>query len=227
VQDSGCILGSDVFIDGSFSSSDAQSAFSAMADIDINNSSYGSNTERGYMLAEAALSTNNIGIGGCNEGFYRDDAYLSFVFTSDEPDQSTNSWSHYVQLFQSMKNDPEDVVINSVAGDYPSGCGSNQAGVGYFEGTVATGGLFLSICSTDWAQHLEDLAQRSVSIHDSFELTQLPVQQTIEVSLDGINVTTGWDYDASLNSIVFETDHIPAGGSTIDVFYALMPPCEG
>ena len=91
---------------------------------------------------------------------------------------------------------------------------------------LATGGLFLSICSTDWAGHLEDLAAESVSINDSFELTQIPVPQTIEVAIDGISSTVGWEYDASINSVVFETDYIPAGGSQIEIEYMVMPDCE-
>jgi hypothetical protein len=227
VEDDGCVLGSDPYIDDGFSASDAQDTFTTMADINFTLGAYGSNTERGYMLAEATLSSSNTGTGGCNEGFLRDDAFLSIIHVSDEPEQSVNSWSYYVSLFQSLKADPDDVVINAVAGDYPSGCGSATAGTGYYEGTVATGGLFLSICATDWASHLEELATESVSINDSFELTQVPVPQTIELSIDGIAVTTGWEFDASINSVVFETDYIPAGGATVEIYYMLMPDCEG
>ena len=226
VEDDGCVLGSDPYIDNTFSSSNAESTFETQADIYITLGHYGSNTERGFSLAEAGLKSANIGSGGCNEGMYREDAFLSLVHVSDEPEQSVNPYTYYVSLFQSMKSDPDDVVINAVAGDYPGGCGSASPGTGYYEGTVATGGLFLSICATDWGSHLESLAEGSVSINDSFELTQLPVPETIEVTVDGIRTTTGWEYDATINSIVFERDHIPAGGSTIEVEYHLMPDCE-
>ena len=227
VDDSGCVVGSEPYIDGTFSESAAVDAFEVMADIDFSLSRYGSNTERGYMLAEAALSTKNIGAGGCNSEFYREDAFLSIVHVSDEPEQSVNSWSYYVSLFQSLKADPEDVVINAVAGDYPSGCGSASPGTGYYEGTVATGGLFLSICASDWAKSLEDLATESVAINDSFELTQQPVPQTIEVTIDGVRINIGWEYDISSNSVVCDNDFIPAGGSTIEVFYQRLPDCAG
>lgn len=226
VDDSGCVVGSEPYIDGTFSESAAVDAFGVMADVDFSLAGYGSNTERGYMLAEAALSLKNIGAGGCNSEFYREDAFLSIVHVSDEPEQSVNSWSYYVSLFQSLKADPEDVVINAVAGDYPSGCGSASPGTGYYEGTVATGGLFLSICASDWAKSLEDLATESVAINDSFELTQQPVPQTIEVTIDGVRINIGWEYDISSNSVVFDNDFIPAGGSTIEVFYERLPLCE-
>jgi hypothetical protein len=220
-------VGPDPYIDATFSESAAVDAFRTMADVDFSLSSYGANTERGFMQAEAALSTKNIGLGGCNDEFYRDDAFLSIVHVSDEPEQSVSSWSYYVALFQSLKSDPEDVKINAVAGDYPSGCGSASAGTGYYEATVATGGLFLSICSDDWASSLEDLATESVSINDSFELTQQPVPQTIEVKIDGVRINVGWEYEISSNSVVFQTDFIPAGGSAIEIFYQRMPDCEG
>lgn len=227
VGDDGCVAGPDPYIDGTFTESAAVDAFRTMADQDLSLKPYGSNTERGFMIAEAALASKNIGAGGCNSEFYRSDAFLSIVHVSDEPEQSVNSWSYYVSLFQSLKADPEDVIINAVAGDYPSGCGSASPGTGYYEGTVATGGLFLSICATDWAKNLEDLATESVAINDSFELTRQPVPQTIEVKLDGIRVNVGWEYDISSNSVVFDNDFIPAGGSTVEIYYDVLPNCEG
>ena len=75
--------------------------------------------------------------------------------------------------------------------------------------------------------HLDSLANASVKPRDSFELTQLPAPETIEVHVDGIQTTTGWQYDASINAIVFEPDHIPPVGATIEIEYLLMPDCEG
>lgn len=223
VDDSGCVRGSDVFIDGSFSASEAVDAFDVMANI---YGSYGSLTEKGLALAEATLSTSNVGSGGCNEGFYRQEAFLSIVGISDEPDQSANTYSFYVQLFQDMKDSPDEFVYNAVAGDYPSGCGSASAGTGYYESTVATGGLFLSICAKDWASHLEVLAVSSVAQKSSFELSQAPVPETVEVSIDGVNLSSGWNYNDLDQTVDFETEHIPTGGSTIEIEYQLQPPCD-
>ena len=85
----------------------------------------------------------------------------------------------------------------------------------------------MSICSTDWARSLEDLAASSVAINDSFELTLDPVPQTIEVKIDGVRVNVGWEYDISSNSVVFDNDFIPAGGSQIEIYYERLPNCEG
>ena len=227
VGDNGCIVGPDGYIDNTFSESAAVDAFRTMADWDRSLAPYGSNTERQLMLMEAALSNKNIGAGGCNADFYRKDAFLSMVGVTDEPDQSVNSWSYYVNLFQSLKANPDDIKVNAVAGDYPSGCGSAAAGTGIYEATVATGGLFLSICATDWSEKLENLAAESVSINDSFELTKQPVPQTIEVKIDGQRVNVGWEYDITSNSVVFDRERIPAGGSTVEITYEQLPDCSG
>ncbi|MFK7928714.1 MAG: choice-of-anchor D domain-containing protein [Myxococcota bacterium] len=227
VGDSGCVVGPDGYVDNTFSESAATDAFRTMIDWDRSLAGYGSNTERQLMLMEAGLSNANTGAGGCNADFYREDAFLSLVGVTDEPDQSVNSWSYYVALFQSIKTNPDDVRVNAVAGDYPSGCSSAQAGTKIYEASVATGGLFLSICSSDWSEKLESLAAESVSINDSFELTQQPVPQTIEVNIDGQLINVGWEYEITSNSVVFDRDRIPAGGSTIEIFYQRLPDCGG
>jgi hypothetical protein len=150
---------------------------------------------------------------------------LSIVHISDESEQSINPWDYYVNLFQPMKDDPADVIINAVAGDYPGGCGSALPGAGYWEATVATGGLFLSICSTDWGTHIQQLVEAGMRLRDSFELSQTPVPQTIEVRIDGIPTDAGWHYDGAANAVVFAGYSIPVAGAAIEVAYHLSPVC--
>ena len=50
--------------------------------------------------------------------------------------------------------------------------------------------------------------------------------RTIIVKLDGVTTTMGWEYNPTDNSIDFETDYVPEGGSTIDVTYAVYGNCE-
>ncbi|MCB9791995.1 MAG: choice-of-anchor D domain-containing protein [Alphaproteobacteria bacterium] len=219
--DNGCFNGAYNYIDSSYSEADQQAIFSTML-----HGSVGANTERAFMLLEAALQSSNIGSGGCNEGFYRDDATLSLVGVTDEPEQSTNPYSYYVNVFRSMKENPDDVVIHAIAGDYPTGCGSAQAGTGLYEATVATGGLFLSICATDFGAHLEQLAEGSAADLTSFELSDFPAPSTITVIVDSIQVNSGWTYDADANAVQFDADAVPEGGSIIEVDYALLGDCE-
>lgn len=221
VEDSGCINGSDLFIDNTFSASDASDTITTMINL---GGSYGSNTERGFMLLEANLAETSS--GGCNEGLVREDASLNLVMVSDEPEQSVNNYSYYVSLFQSLKDNPDDVVIHAIGGDYPGGCGSASAYTGAYEATVATGGLFLSICATDWGSHLEELAEGSATDLSSFELTDWPVEETIVVKIDGVTTTIGWEYNPTDNAIDFDEGYVPEGGSTIEVEYALFGDCD-
>lgn len=222
VEDNGCINGSDLYIDNTFTSSQAQATITTMINM---SGSYASNTERAFMLLESCLS-ESIGSGGCNSGLVREDATLNLVGVSDEPEQSVNNYTYYVSAFQALKADPDDVVFHAIGGDMPSGCGGNSPYTGYYEATVATGGLFLSICATDWGAHLEALAEGSTADLSSFALTQFPVPETITVRVDGITTTVGWEYVAATNTIEFESDYVPEGGSTIEVDYALFGDCD-
>ncbi|MEC8424535.1 MAG: hypothetical protein VX000_12210, partial [Myxococcota bacterium] len=163
---------------------------------------------------------------GCNYGLIRDNASLNLIGVSDEPEQSINNYSYYVSLFQSLKANPDDVVMHAIGGDYPSGCGSASAYTGFYEATVATGGLFLSICASDWGAYLEALAEGSAADLSTFELTDWPVPETIEVRVDGVTTTVGWEYNPTDNAIDFESDYVPEGGSTIEISYALYGDCD-
>ena len=87
----------------------------------------GSNTERLLTLSRDALSKT--GAGACNNGFLRPDALLHVIMVSDEPEQSSTSWSNLVTQLQGYKADPADVKLSAVAGDYPGGCKTADPGV--------------------------------------------------------------------------------------------------
>ncbi len=224
ITDDGCTLGDDIVLDATMSPGDQQTVFDTLLGSSMNAGSY---TEMGFTILEAATTDANRGSGGCNEDIIRDDATLAMVGVTDEVEQSANPWSYYTALFQSYKRDPDDLIVHAIAGDYPAGCGGNEPGRGWYEASVATGGLFLSICAEDWASHLEALAEGSASDLSSFELTQWPVPATVTVQIDGVPSTTGWTYNSTDNSVDFDEDHVPLGGSTIEVQYALFGDCDG
>jgi hypothetical protein len=226
VEDSGCILGGDTYIDNNMTESEQQSIFTTMIGTSSNQ---GSNTERIFSLFESALSSNNRGNGGCNEGFYRDDAKLNLIAVSDEPEQSSNPYTYYTSLFQSLKQDTDDLAMHAIAADNPSN-GSSSCGASYNsryeDATIDTSGIYLSICATDWGSHLETLAENASQDLSSFELTGIPVEETIEVIVDGISTVGTWQYNQTDNTVDFDVDHVPEGGSTIDVEYTLMGDCQ-
>ena len=183
-----------------------------------------------FALLEECLA-ESVSSNGCNAGLVREDAKLALVGISDEVEQSpgyssnSNYWQTYVSLFQSLKNNPDDLVIHAIGGDAGTGCGNNDPYTGMIEAANATGGLFLSLCATDWGAHLEALAEGSAADLSSFPLTDYPVPETIVVKINGLTTTVGWEYNTSINTIDFDTDYIPEGGSTIDVDYAVYGNC--
>ena len=236
VGDNGCVYGGDKFIDNSFSGGDAETTIATMIDCFSSsncnmNVPYATYTEAAFSLFESFLS-ESVDIngapdpGGCNYGVVRQNAKLNLVGVSDEPEQSVNTYAYYVSLFQGLKTNPDDVVFHAIGGDYPSGCGGNDAYTGMYEASVATGGLFLSICATDWATQLEALAEGSAQDLTSFALTQQPVPSTIEVDLNGLPTTVGWSYNPTDNAIDFDPDYVPEGGDTIEVSYAVYGDCN-
>jgi len=166
--------------------------------------------------------------GGCNYGFMRPGAAFHLVVVSDEPEQSqylgSDNWSTLVTRMQTAKGDPGMVKVSAIAGDYPGGCGSADAGDGYYQAVQATSGEFISICS-DWANSttLESLASASI-IQNSFELLQTPIPETISVYVNGTEVT-GWTYDPTTNTVLIESAD-PGEGDLVEISYGGAASCD-
>ena len=122
VEDDGCVVvpsGQPAFIDASQSRSQQLDNASWMICAGDSSSGCGSgarNSERAFMLLEAALRGENTDAGGCNQGLVREDADLVLVGISDEPEQSVNPYTYYVVLFQSMKSSSSQLVMHAVGG---------------------------------------------------------------------------------------------------------------
>jgi hypothetical protein len=180
--------------------------------------------EQGLRVSTEAISADLIGPGGCNEGFLREDANLSVLLVSDEPDQSADPWNTYVAALDAAA---PGAIISAVAGDVPDGCGEAEPGTGYAEAAAATGGAFLSICDTDWGTHLLTLAEASVGLDRLFPLDAEPVPDSIEVEVDGVAVTTGWVWREDSNTVLFDAESVPGFGQTLVIRYEVaIPPCD-
>jgi len=203
------------------STPDIEAEFIAQATVGINGSGDEMPSEMAYQCTQPGYDC------GPGSEFLRDTALLSMIFISDEPDSSPSDWTDYLAYFQSLKSDSDDYIAHAISGDWPSGCSGSSATNNVYEMTVATGGLYLSVCATDWASHLEALVEGSAQDLSQFDLTAWPVPETIEVRIDGISTTVGWSYDGADRAVVFEDSAIPEGGSTIEVEYALYGDCSG
>ena len=220
VDDDGCINGPETWIDASMSSSEAKAVLQEM--VTPNGSTR--LTEAAFSLAEAVVSRN--GPGDCNDGLLRDDAVFHMIGISDEPEQSGRSYVDFVSDFRAFKGAEDLLMVHGVGGDYPSGCATASAYTNLYEATVLTGGEFLSICAADWGTRLETLAESAAVSNGAFALSDYPVPETIAVTVDGLTLTRGWGYDPTQNAVVFASEHVPEGGSTVIIDYALGGDCE-
>lgn len=151
--------------------------------------------------------------GECNEGFVRPNALLHVVTVSDEPEQSGQPWDHWVDRYQRVVSDPDQLVISVVAD--LSGC--EAGGAGYVEAAAATGGLALDICDPDWRNFAAQLGAASAEALNTFLLSSVPDPDSIELTVDGDPRQNGWHYDPVRNAIVIDAD-LPEG-SVIEVTY--------
>lgn len=229
IKNDGCVLGSDLYLDNSMSLHQQLDIWETVACVNPSGASCayeGNLTEKAFMLWENAFSPANLTAGGCNEGLIRSDARLALVGVSDEKEQSVSPYHVYVNKFQSLKQNPTDVVFHAIGGDYPSGCAGAQFYANMYDATVMTSGLFLSICTSNFSNHLKQIAKKSSAGQMEYELSELPVENSIEVYIDGIQQLGGWTYNQASNSIIFGTDYIPDGGSVIEIEYYLYVECD-
>jgi hypothetical protein len=202
-----------------------EGVFAGAVAVPTGNQGPGSVGDMDHDLTEALIHITRNGFeamssGGCNEGFMRDGVLTHIVFVSDEPDQSPEGWA---TLTGELLTLTEELRMSAVAGPYPGGCDSADAGDGYFQATEATGGSFLSICE-DWGGTVDGLADATIEALFSFRLEKEPVVDSIIVLIDGEIQKDGWWWDEVNNSVVFD-DRVP-GSTTVTVTYTELLTCD-
>ncbi len=197
-------------------------AFRAIATQGIN----GSGAERGLQAAYNALSSPRI--TGWNAGFLRPDAYLALIFIADEDDQSINTVDFFVNYFLAIKGFRNTHLFSAsaIVGDVPNGCASGDPGYRYVDTAQQTGGIVESICTTDWADALENLGLSVFGYKSRFFLSNQPIPASVQVLIDGVPIAATsmsgqvrWTYDDMSNSLNFDPLAIPEPGSQIVITY--------
>jgi len=165
--------------------------------------------------------------------YWRDTANYVIIYISDEPDYSPNTFLSYFNFFDNLKFSPDMLSQFAVIGDYPYGCmlqyGQGTSvqipfGYGYYQMTQRYNGQSYSICAPDWGIQMQNLAS-AVSIQNIFSLSESGViEDTITVYVNGQEVTE-WSYDSNENTIVFNSNHVPEAGNSIEINYAILG-CE-
>ncbi len=180
-------------------------------------------TEAGLTITSEAVEKTDP--GECNWGFLRPDAMLHIIMVSDEPEQSSSSWGWYMDKIVAKKGSSANVKFSAIAGDYPGGCATAEAGDGYYQPVYGTDGVYLSICS-DWAtpENLAMLAAASVQMA-AFELSATPAPSSIRVWVNGTERLSGWHYDEDDNTVVFD-EGIPEDDDVVRVTYGGISVCD-
>jgi hypothetical protein len=208
------------------STPDVEAAFADAVQVGAN----GSGSERGLLYGSLAVTPPLAIPGGPNDGFVREEAGLRVIFVSDEDDQSSDTVQAYVNLFLDLKVNPDHVVLSAITGQL-TGCngagGVASAAPRYEQAVALTGGISESICMPSWVNALSNLAWLSLSWQDTFQLSQDPVIETIEVELNNVPVYVGWDYDEVLEAVIFQPDYVPDTGDLISIRYNLLGDCDG
>lgn len=174
-------------------------------------------TEKLFKVVDNALQETNG--GGCNAGFLRAGSMLHIIFVSDETEQSGTNWNTWLNGYLGYVSDPALLKISSIV-DINQACGDGSGPGGYDDIALATGGLVLNVCNSNWANYTDDLAALTLQGLDEYVLSGVPDQGSIVVTVDGQQWVTGWHYDAATNSIVFD-EELPEGAH-IEVEYGVL-----
>jgi outer membrane biosynthesis protein TonB len=94
--------------------------------------------------------------------------------------------------------------------------GPKEAGTNYIKAAGLTGGVVQNICS-DWTRILSNIGQSTVELTTRIQLEKAPFPGTLEVSVDGTVWSTGYEFDAASNTVVFKV--LPPYGAEVVVTY--------
>ncbi len=185
--------------------------------------------EAGLQAAHMALSEPLVSDPAANDGFLREDAKLYLIMLSDEQDQSRGEPDFYVDFFQSIKGfrNTEMMKMSAIVGDSPNGCANAGSGSRYIDVANRTGGIFESICTSNWAASLQNLGIDAFAAIREFPLSRPADPNTLTVTVDGVAIppcgtpgcTNGYTYYPDTNSVYFGDGVVPDRGSRIEVNY--------
>jgi hypothetical protein len=114
-----------------------------------------------------------------NAGFYRDDAAITTIVISDEPDQTPDnvvSKKEFIEWYNALKLASNERSFSSIV--------DLDRGSRYLDVTKEIGGTTWDIRDSDWDKVLDYLGLQASGLRTEFFLSQIPVVSTIEVSLE-------------------------------------------
>lgn len=204
----------------------------------------GSGIEQGLEAARLALSeplasTDNL-------GFVRPEASLSILVVSDEEDSSPLPVHEYLRAYAAVKGDAAfrdhrlmnvSAVVGNRAPEFDGepACSSDSGvadwGRRYVAAVDATSGLHDSICAPDFSPIVQDLGLTLSGLQAEFELSRVPVLDTLKVSLyaDASDESllrelvrdVDYTYVEESNALRFEGDQVPDSQQYVLVEYTI------
>lgn len=216
--------GTDRYIDASYAEDDAIRSFRERASLGTE----GSGDEKGKDAAWAVLVEN---ANAENAGFLREEADLSIVIISDEPDYSDNvSINELSNWLLSVKPDGNTYFSSIVGLESRNPC-ETERGTGYLEVTALVGGISWDICDSDWSDLLAALGLQAAGLDDEFFLSLVPVEASIEVLVTTPDGTATallpeeWIYSLPRNSVTLSSV-TPEPLSVIQITYDVLASAQ-
>jgi hypothetical protein len=210
---SGTMDGPVDYIDETFTASEAADIASRMLARGAN----GGDNDQNFETLLAAIHENSDWLFEDEEWA---DSRLNLITIQNDQEQSGGHWSSWVSDARDYKDNDEDIVFHAMAGPVPSGCSGADPFHTYDQAVTATGGTFLSICSSDWDSDMAQLATACIDgPQGTYQLEGTPIAYSIEVAVDGVAMTEGWSYNEDINAVVMEEDARPDFGSSVTIYY--------
>ncbi len=173
----------------------------------------GSGNEKGLQASEAFMTRYAA-------SFIRPEAYLAVVILSDEEDQSPKTPIQYADVLKSYKASAGLVKVYSIVDKTLSNTGASGISTGfqrYADMSNATAGVVADI-RDDFHQVLTEMGDSIINLLDSFALASAALPGSIEVFVDGQEVSN-FTYDSASRSIKFDNGYLPPVGSEVKVKY--------
>jgi hypothetical protein len=175
----------------------------------------GSGIEQGLKCAKSFFDRYS-------SSFLRTDANLAIVFISDEEDQSDLKVDEYVSYYKTLKKNPGmvktySIVTQKLLPDQQW----ESIGLRYNYLSNKTAG-YIGDLDKNFYTTLGEIGTNITSLVDSFIIADAPYLGKIQVLVNGVEIKTGFTFNAKTRAITFNSQNIPINGSNITVKYQVV-----
>jgi hypothetical protein len=184
VEDDGCVLGDSPVLDDAYSDEDFRTALWDQQN--WTGEWYTAYSEKLLALSSIALTAD------CNAELVQGSAPLHVLAFADEPDQSDNEWSVYVDEMAALTDPGVPFTVHGIGSTGDPECWA-QIYAGVLDAAEATGGVFLDFCTEDWGAGLTELADGMAEANRRVMLSTLPEVdgELVSLRVDGTELP-GW-----------------------------------